>query len=197
MADKGQITPAAVMALIRSRRVSRVFLDEPVSAEALLDILEAGRWATSGGNRRIHRFLVVREGDTLARIRAVSPGILGRPRAIIVIVTDLDRATRELVQIDHDRTTWIDVGTAAMNMMLAAHAIGLGSCPVTSFSQEAVRVILGMPDHIVPELLLVLGHPGPPLGTMAPSPAPTGAGAGHRPTFPPGLVSWEQLDGEL
>ncbi len=187
----------AVLALIRSRRVTRAFADTPVSDAALLDVLEAGRWATSGGNRRIHRFLVVREGGKLAHLRAVSPGILGRPRAIIVIVTDLERATRELVQIDHDRTTWIDVGTAAMNMMVAAHALGLGSCPVTSFSQDAVRVILGLPEHIVPELLVVLGHPGTPLGALAPSPSPAGAPAAHRPAVPPGLVSWEHLDGEL
>ena len=132
----------AVLETIRSRRVTRTFDDRPVPDQALLDILEAGRWATSGGNRRIHRFLVIREPGTLAWLRAVSPGILGRPTAVIAICTDSERATEELVQLDHDTTTLIDVGTAAMNMMVAAHALGLGSCPVTSFSQSAVQVVL-------------------------------------------------------
>lgn len=187
--------PAAadvVLETVRSRRVTRTFDDRPVSDEALRDVLEAGRWSTSGGNRRIHRFLVVRDPETIARLRAVSPGMLGRPTAVIAICTDAERAAEELVQLDHDTTTWIDVGTAAMNMMIAVHALGLGSCPVTSFSQAAVKVVLGLPAHVTPELLLVLGHPG---ASRRASMEPPGSGTDQpdRPALPTGLVSWEQL----
>lgn len=192
-ADGRAAAAEVVLETIRSRRVTRVFDGRPVPDDALLDVLEAGRWASSGGNRRIHRFLVIRDPGTIARLRAVSPGILGRPTAVIAICTDSERAAEELVQLDHDTTTWIDVGTAAMNMMIAAHAVGLGSCPVTSFSQGSVRVVLGLPTHVTPELLLVLGHPralrrDSPVGSSR-----SGVDAGDRPALPPGLVSWERL----
>lgn len=87
--------------------------------------------------------------------------MLARPTALIVICTDLERAREEQVQVEKDTTTWMDVGTAAMNMMIAAHALGLGSCPTTSFSRSGVRSLLELPPAIVPEFILQLGHPAP------------------------------------
>ena len=155
--------------------------------ESLLGVLEAGRWATAGGNRRIHPFLVVRDPGTLARLRAVTPGMFSAPPVVIVICTDAARAAEELVQLEHDTTTWIDVGTAAMNMMVAAHALELGSCPVTSFSHGAVSVVLGLPPTVEPELFLLLGHPREPTRPIRP---PGGRRTGVA-AFPVGLVWWE------
>jgi nitroreductase len=53
---------------------------------------------------------------------------------------------------------YIDVGTAAATMLLAAHAIGLASCPVTSFSRVAVARLLGLDEAITPQLIVCLGH---------------------------------------
>jgi nitroreductase len=192
MADEERsATAEAVLATIRSRRLTRAFDDRPVAVDAILDVLEAGRWATSGGNARIHRFLVLRERGTLARLRAVAPGMLGMPAAVIAICTDATRAAEELVQLEHDRTTMIDVGTAAMNMMVAAHALRLGTCPVTSFSHVAVRVVLDLFPALEPELLLLLGHPARS-AVAAPVPAAPGRRAA---ALPAGLVSWERPGG--
>jgi nitroreductase len=190
MSDEGRsATAGAVLATIRTRRVTRAFEERPVAVEAILDLLEAGRWAPSGGNRRIHRFLVIRDRGTLSRLRAVSPGMLGMPAAVIAICTDSTRAAEELVQLEHDATILIDVGTAAMNMMLAAHALGLGTCPVSSFSHVAARVVLDLPPALEPELLLLLGHPARP--PVAP---PASSAQGRRAAaLPAGLVSWERL----
>ena len=185
-------TPAeAVLETIRSRRVTRAFDERPVTDESLLGVLEAGRWATAGGNRRIHPFLVVRDPGTLARLRAVTPGMFSTPPVVIVICTDATRAAEELVRLEHDTTTWIDVGTAAMNMMVAAHALELGSCPVTSFSHGAVSVVLGLPPTVEPELFLLLGHPREP---TRPSRPPGGRRTGAA-ALPEGLVWWEHPGG--
>lgn len=180
-----------VLETIRSRRVTRAFDDRPVDDASLHRVLEAGRWATSGGNRRIHRFLVVRDPDALARLRAVTPGMFSAPPVVIVICTDATRAAEGLVQLEHDRTTWIDVGTAAMNMMIAAHALKLGACPVTSFSHVAAGVVLGLPPTVEAELFLLLGHPLARQGPARP------ANGGRRDAvLPAGLVSWERLGRE-
>ena len=158
--------------LIRSRRVCRSFTSEPVSTDDLWTILDAARWALSGGNRRINKFLVVHDRSRIGLVRDVSPGMLAQPTALIVILTDLQKAADEQVQVERHVTRWIDVGTAAMNMSLAAHALGLGSCPTTSFSRSGVAVMLDLPPTMVPELILQLGHPAerPP---AAPSRAST------------------------
>jgi nitroreductase len=97
--------------------------------------------------------------------------MLGTPAALIVICIDGALAAAAAVQLDRDVTPWIDVGTAAMNMMLAAHVAGLGACPVTSFSKAAVGVVLKLPPRVVPELIVQLGHPAsaghPPGATVS------------------------------
>jgi nitroreductase len=85
--------------------------------------------------------------------------MLTMPPAVIVVCTDLAKARRAGVKLERDTTTWIDVGTAAMNMMLAAEALGFGTCPVTSFSAAGLGVVLDLPDDIVPELILMIGRP--------------------------------------
>jgi nitroreductase len=144
---------------VTSRRVVREFADAPIDEPDLVYILTAGRWATRGSNSRIHRLLVVQNRSVIRRVRAFSPGMLGSPAALIVICTDGGLAAAAEVQLDRDVTPWIDVGTAAMNMMLAAHALGLGSCPVTSFSKGAVAVVLKLPPSVVPEFIVQLGRP--------------------------------------
>jgi nitroreductase len=150
-----------VLEAIRSRRVARDFTSEPLTKEQLDEILTAGRWAATAGNRRINRFLVVQDPRSLKLVRSIAPGIWAKPTALIIICVDLDLARQDLVQIERDPSIQIDVGTAAMNMMLAAHAIGVGSCPVTSYSRSGLSKMLDLPANAIPEFILQLGIPTP------------------------------------
>jgi nitroreductase len=53
----------------------------------------------------------------------------------------------------------MDTAMAAQNIMLAAYAVGLGTCPIVSFHPEAVQKIIGLPAHIYPQLLISVGFP--------------------------------------
>ena len=102
-------------------------------------------------------------------MRSFSPGMLTPPPALIVISTDFERAKREMLQMEGDYANFVDVGTAAMNMMNMTHALGLGACPVTSFCKSGVA-------RVLPELLLMVGHPKPVdrgLRSSAPKPITT------------------------
>jgi nitroreductase len=161
-AAEREATLDVVLGTLRRRRVCRSYTSQPVGERELKLLLEAARWAPSAGNRRINKFLVVRDAEKIKLVRQVAPGMLGVPTALIVICTDRRRADEEGVKLDQDeRNTWIDVGAAAQNVMLAAEALGLGSCPLTSFSLEGVRVILELPDHLVPDYVVQLGHRAP------------------------------------
>jgi nitroreductase len=61
---------------------------------------------------------------------------------------------------DWDRKTYLaDCSIAAQNMMLAAHALGLGSCVILSYSPTAIQEILDLPELIRPMLVVTLGYP--------------------------------------
>lgn len=143
---------------IWTRRVTRAFTDQLVSKEDLETVVEAARWAPSAGNRRLQKFIVVENPRRIRQIRAISPGMSGYPSALVVICTDWQKAEREGLPLGHCNA-YIDVGTAAENMLLAAHALELGTCPVASFSKEALKVLLDLPDWLSPDLVVCLGYP--------------------------------------
>jgi nitroreductase len=150
----------SMLELIRARRVIRNLTDQPVQRTQLVKILEAARWAPCGGNRRVNRYVVIQDPETLRLIRMVSPGMYQRPPALVLICIDW-KQVEEYEIVKEDSVLYIDIGTAMENMMLAAHAIGLGTGPVTSFSKEAVRVLLNLPQHLSPELFLYVGYAAP------------------------------------
>ena len=176
-----------VFDVMRTRRAVRSFTDKPVAVSHLRRIIEAARWASSAGNRRPHRFFVSRNKELIDLVSAIAPGFYGLPPAIIVICYDLS-VTRAAGMKDHQTEVKIDVGTAAMNMQLMAHALGLGTTPVTSFSRQGVVQAIDLPEHLFPELILQVGHPAQG-GTRRP-------GTGSRLT-PEDITDWETVGGQI
>jgi len=149
-----------VLAAIRSRRVVRAMTAEPVARPTIEAILEAGRWASTAGNRHLQRFVATDHAGTLRVLRMVSPGMIQRPSAAITICTDRTLAA-DYGFPPNAVGPYVDVGTATATMMLAAHALGVGAGPVSSFSRAAVSVALRLPAGWSPDLILCLGHPAP------------------------------------
>ncbi len=83
--------------------------------------------------------------------------MIARPQAAILISIDLDRAEEFGFRPDTPGL-YIDVGTVAATLLLAAHALGLASCPVTSFSRAAVHRVLGLRAGLEPRMIICLGH---------------------------------------
>ncbi|MFG2847585.1 nitroreductase family protein [Kitasatospora sp. NPDC048296] len=148
----------AVLQTIRTRRVIRALTPAPITREDVATVLDSARYAPHAGNRRLHRYVAVTRPALLRALRMVSPGMLQRPTAAIVVCVDWAKV-KGYGFAPTNPGPHIDVGTAAATMMLAAHAIGLGSGPVTSFSRVAVATLLGLPDPVRPELIICLGHP--------------------------------------
>jgi nitroreductase len=147
--------------VIKTRRVSRDLLDKPVEKAKLEQILDAGRWAPAAGNQRTVRFIVIQDPKTIKLLRIFSPGMFQKPNAIILLTINWDLVRQDKVP-DSTKTPFIDLGATMQTMMLATHAIGLGSGAVTSFAKEAIRVILNIPSNITPELMLCIGYAAPP-----------------------------------
>jgi nitroreductase len=162
-----------VLQAILSRRVIRNMTDQPVAPSDLDAVRRAVRAAPNAGNRRLQPSVVVTDPARLRLLRMVSPGMLARPTAAIVICVDVARAV-EFGFAPDTPGLYIDVGTAAATALLAAHALGLAAEPVTSFSRTAARRLLGLRDGLDPRLIVCLGH--------ASASQPPAMGAWARPT---------------
>jgi nitroreductase len=150
----------ALIEVARERRVTRSFAPGALERRELEVLLEAAWWSPSGSNRRPVRFAVVEDPRRVRQVLSVSPGILGQPAALLVLCLDWTRAPH--LEVDDPRTTHalhVDAGATMENVLLAAEALGIGACPVTSFHRPAVRGLLGLPDDWTPLIIVILGRP--------------------------------------
>jgi len=172
----------ALLELIRTRRSVRAHSGAAVPAAVLEQLLEAARWAPTGGNRQRWSFVVVQDPLHIRKLAAVSPGLLGKPAALVVICSERSGGAGRSAELD-EACSLIETGMAAQNIMLAATAMQLGSCPVRSFNAAAVGHLLRLPAGIVPDLIITLGYPSRPVRVPARRPAQE-------------LVHWEHFGGE-
>jgi nitroreductase len=147
---------------LKSLRTVRVFSGEPVSQEALDDILEVARWSGSARNRQPWKFLVVRDRGTLERLAVLEGYAQHLAGAAVAIVLVMAGNPAKFEQETFDE------GRLAERISLAAASHGLGAA-VGWFAGEgrgAVKRILRIPDERLVRTTLSLGHPAqnPPHG---------------------------------
>jgi nitroreductase len=145
---------------IIGKRDTRRFLDEPVAGDLLARVLQAGRMAGSAKNSQLNRVVVVTESEGRRQMAGCGDFTAWIHEAPVVLVL--------VVPVEGGRL--FDVGRMAQNMMVAAHASGLGSCPVTFQHQDRVRAALGLPADMEGPMGVILGHPGPPDDRRLPAP---------------------------
>lgn len=130
------------------KRDVRAFTDEPVDSESLRKILQAGRMAGSSKATEPCRFVVVRDLEQRKRL-AASGAFAGWIHTAPVNVA--------VVLLPGGGP--FDAGRCAQNMMIVAHALGLGSCPVSV--QERAIEVLGLPEDHRVAIVLAIGHVAP------------------------------------
>lgn len=149
-----------ILPVIRSRRSVRQFSDRAVPESAVQKMVEAARWAPSASNRQPWVLIVVDAPGLIEELRACSPGLMGRPSAVVCVAIDTSRTPAG--QPGSESIDSMDAAMAAQNLMLEATSLGVGSCPVASFDGAAVSRLLHLPAHVVPKLLVTLGYPRVP-----------------------------------
>lgn len=149
-----------VLDAITTKRDTRQYAPDPVPDADLDRVLHAGRMAGSAKNGQVTRVVVVTEEADRRRLREAGDFTDWIDVAPVVLVL--------VAPVEGIRL--FDLGRMAQNMMLAAHALGLATCPVTFQHQDRVRDVLGVPaDHEGP-MAVVLGRPGPPDPSRQPAP---------------------------
>jgi nitroreductase len=144
---------------IRGRRSIRRFAGVPLDRTVLRRIVEAATWAPSGGNAQTWRFVIVTEPVRIAKLRTVSPGLIGVPGAVVAICQDLAEARAKGSTLGETLLAPADAAMATQNLLLAAYAEGLGTCTIASFHRKAVGRLLQLPDAVEAILLVSVGAP--------------------------------------
>jgi nitroreductase len=148
-----------VFEAIEGRRSVRKFRLKAVERELTEKLLNAACWAPSGGNIQSWKFIVMEDRTTLEMVRKISPGYFGQTPLAILVCSDKTRAHRVGGTMGRDYLSIADCAMATQNIVLAAYALGLGTCIVKSFSHAAMKEILEIPEGVEPELLVVVGYP--------------------------------------
>ncbi|MGA2112119.1 MAG: nitroreductase family protein [Anaerolineales bacterium] len=184
---------SAFYQILRARRSVRRFDAEPIEREVLLRLIEAATLAPSAHNSQPWRFAVLTDSGTRRRLgKAMGEAFrsdlesegrppeeiaraVGRSRqrleqapAAIVIALSLRDADRyaDARRQDAEHTMAVQgAALAAENLLLAAHAEGLGSCWVCwpLFCPDLVSRELNLPADWEPLAMVLVGRPAQPV----------------------------------
>jgi nitroreductase len=138
--------------VILSRRSIRRYQQKEIPRDAMDKILEAGRQAPSAMNRQPWHFIVVTNNEIKRELSRwlFTKHIKDSPVAIV--------GCAKTGFID---SKWSIIGTsiALQNMVIAAWALGIGSCWIGGFKEDKVKQLLKIPDKWKIVALVTLGYP--------------------------------------
>jgi coenzyme F420-0:L-glutamate ligase / coenzyme F420-1:gamma-L-glutamate ligase len=181
-------TYSTLLALMRDRRSVRRFRSQALPPGTPDLLVEAARWAPSASNRQPFRFVVVERPDTRARMAALvreavaktverlpenqqskvaayAKDFSGFAEAPLVLAA-YHRSTNLLAELvglpaEADVGAVSSVAAAIMNLLLAAHALGLGACWMTGplVAAPALQALLEIPAGWQLSALIPVGIP--------------------------------------
>jgi F420 biosynthesis protein FbiB-like protein len=174
---------------LQSRRSIRRYRPDPIPFDKIEQILTAATWAPSAHNRQPWRFAVIAQDQTKHKLAAAMGSKLRTDLAADGLSPDLIEkdASRSYQRITNapllillsltmaDMDSYLDaerqqneylmavqsMAMAGQNLLLAAHALGLGACWLCAplFSADVVRHTLDLPADWQPQALITIGYP--------------------------------------
>ena len=148
-----------IMELLATRRTYRRFLQKPVPAGVVADMVEAVRLSSCGANRQAIRLVVVQSPAMVAKVQplvkwaAYLPPEQGVPKPgeqpvlFVAVIQD--------ASIPGDKDT--DAGIALAN--LTAWAKGVGSCIMGAIDRPRLTELLGLSENEKLHSMVALGYP--------------------------------------
>jgi len=147
-----------VIEAILSRRSIRSYKARPVPEEVIQELLKAAMAAPSAGNQQPWHFVVIDDRSILNAIPSFheySEMLKKAPVAILVCGDE---------RLERHKGFWVqDCSAATQNLLLAAHAKGLGAVWLGVHPREkrvvGTRKLLGLPEEVIPLAIIALGYP--------------------------------------
>jgi coenzyme F420-0:L-glutamate ligase / coenzyme F420-1:gamma-L-glutamate ligase len=173
--------------VLKQRRSIRRYKNQPVPEALVSEVLEAAGWAPSAHNSQPWRFIVLqsneskrelayqmaeawaidlkKEGATIEKQKFDErvDRFASAPVLIVACLTmeGLRKFPDQEKQLTERDLAVESLGAGLENLLLAAHASGLGACwfCAPAFCKNIVRVVLKIPDSMEPAALIALGYP--------------------------------------
>lgn len=145
---------------IKTRRSIRSFTDKPISEEDLQLILQAAMQAPSAANQQPWDLVVIQNKETLAKVGDINQYAAFAKNAPMAILVCLNLAKEKEAT---KGMGIIDVNLAAENILIAAHALGLGAVYTGIYPMKdrmkKFQELVGLPENVLPVGLIVMGYP--------------------------------------
>lgn len=142
--------------VLEQRYSVRSYRPDPVEAEKLEQIMEAARLAPTACNRQAFKIIVISTKGRQNELKKIYPkDWFGEaPNVLCVCSTPGENWVRK----DGKNYSDVDAAIVMDHMILAATALGLGTCWIGAFDPEAARNVLGLGDSMEPVAFTPLGY---------------------------------------
>lgn len=146
---------------IIKRRSTRKFKEDDIPDQVIIQLLEAARWAPSGGNIQPWFFYIVKNRDKREQLAKAALGqkFIAEAPLCIVVCAEPEMSAARYHRRGAELYCLQDTAAATQNIMLAALEAGLASCWVGAFQEDTVRRLLDMPPGRRPVVLIPVGYP--------------------------------------
>lgn len=146
---------------LRKRYSVRAYKPDPISDETLKQILEVVNSAPSAGNLQAYEVVVVRDPERKQQLAKAAWGqqFIAQAPVVLVFVANPERNRSRYGKRGEELYSLQDATIACTFAHLAAVALGLGSCWIGAFDDNAVRQVIGAPPTMRPVAILPIGFP--------------------------------------
>ena len=157
---------------LHSRKSVRVFEDREIAEELVKEILDAACQAPTAGNQQLYTIIRVTDEHLLERLRESCDHqpFIKEAKLVLVFCADCLKWQNAYEYCGCDprkpgagdlMLAAIDASIAAQNAVTAAWSLGIGSCYIGDILEncEEQRDILGIPEYVMPAVMLVFGYP--------------------------------------
>ena len=150
-----------VLEAMRTRRSVRRYLKTRVDNDKVGVLLDAARSAPSAGNLQNWKYILVTdEAKRMELANAAFQQFWMQDAPLHMVVCAEPEKGARFYGIRGERLYSVqNCAAAVQNILVAANKLGLGSCWVGAFDEDAVRRALRMPDNIRPQAIITVGYP--------------------------------------
>ena len=149
------------MRVILGRRSCRAFQPDEIPQAHIDLLIEALRWAPSAGNRQPWHFYLVKNAELKQKLvdAAYGQAFLAQAPLVFMICAMPEQSAARYRERGRSLYVYQDTAIASENLMLAATALGYGSCWMGAFDESRVSQVLALPPGQRPVAIIPVGKP--------------------------------------
>jgi nitroreductase len=144
---------------IHTRRSIRKYQKIPLSDDIIRTLLDSIAASPSSGNLQNWKVIVVTKSQTKESLASAcfEQQWIAHAPALVVICSDQKAAVQFYGKRGEMLYSIQNCAAATQNVLLTATHMGLGSCWISSFDEQAIKDILKIPDSIRPQSIVTVG----------------------------------------